>query len=103
MSQTLSLPSFDSAEGADAFNTDAPTKFPHTRAQLQAISRQHRDSYDSDAEVEDQARVDSSLVTKVVALLDEEDEERLKSLLTGTYTIDNETVRGHSVIHATHH
>ena len=103
MSQSLSLPSFDGVEGADnAFNTDAPTKFPHTRAQLQAIARQHRDSYDSDAEVEDQGRVDSSMVTKVVALLDQEDEEHLKSLLKDMYTIDNETVRDHSVIHVIH-
>lgn len=99
MSQTLSLPSFDGVEGVDnPFSIDAPIKFPHTRAQLQAIARQHRDSCDSDAEVEDQGRVDSSMVAKVVALLDQEDEEHLKSFLKDTYTIDNETVRDLLVI-----
>lgn len=40
------------------------TKFPHTRAQLSAIARQHKptDNYDSDAENDDYNRVSSSQI-----------------------------------------
>jgi hypothetical protein len=99
MSQTLSLPGFDSG---DVFDTglalseqSAPaTKFPHTRAQLAAIARQHRptDNYENDVEAEDLGRLDASYVTKVVGLLDEEHEDELKSLLKNTYNVDDETV-----------
>ena len=96
MSQTLLLPGIDSA---DVFDTgpelSAPaTKFPHTRAQLAAIARQHKpaDNFDNDVEAEDLGRLDSSYVTKVVGLLDEEREDELKSLLKGTYNLDDETV-----------
>jgi hypothetical protein len=100
MSQTLSLPGFDSADLSDTTSgvseTSAPpaTKFPHTRAQLAAIARQHRlaDSYENDAEHEDHSRVDSSFVTKVVGLLDEEHEDGIKSLLKDTYNLDDEMV-----------
>jgi hypothetical protein len=99
MSQTLSLPCFDSGDvsdtGSAASELSAPaTKFPHTRAQLAAIARQHRpvDGYENDAEAEDHGRVDSSYVTKVVSLLDEEHEDELKSLLKGTYSVDDEMV-----------
>lgn len=99
MSQTLSLPTFDSGDvsdtGSAASELSTPaTKFPHTRAQLAAIARQHRpaDGYENDADAEDHGRVDSSFVTKVVGLLDEEHEEELKSLLKDAYSIDDEMV-----------
>lgn len=100
MSVTLSLPSFDSGDLSDAGSVASEfsglaTKFPHTRAQLAAIGRQHRpsvDNYENDVEPEDHGRVDSSYVTKVVGLLDEEREDELKSLLKDTYSVDDETV-----------
>lgn len=93
----LSLPGFDYGEVSDTGSVSelsAPTKFPHTRAQLSAIARQHRPivNYENDAEVEDHGRVDSSYVAKVVGLLDEEHEDELKSLLKATYSMDDETV-----------
>lgn len=98
MSQTLSLPAFDSSDLSVSGLTSelsAPTKFPHTRAQLSAIARQHRstDSYENENELEDHSRVDSTYVAKVVGLLDEEHEDELKSLLKETYNVDDETVR----------
>lgn len=69
-------------------------KFPHTRAQLSAIARQHKplDNYDSDADGEDFSRISSSLVNKVVLLLVDEQEDELKALLKATYGMDDETV-----------
>jgi hypothetical protein len=99
MSQTLSLPTFDSGDvsdtGSAASELSTPaTKFPHTRAQLAAIARQHRpaDGYENDADAEDHGRFDSSFVAKVVGLLDEEHEEELKSILKDAYSVDDEMV-----------
>lgn len=98
MSRTLSLPTtFDSGEVSDSGSLLdfglPPTKFPHTRAQLASIARQHRsDGYDTDAEGDDLGRVDSSFVTRVVSLLDQEREDELKALLQQTYDADEETV-----------
>lgn len=71
------------------------TKFPHTRAQLSAIARQHKptDNYDSDAENDDYNRVSSSLVNRVVLLLTDENEDELKRLLRSLYGMDESTVR----------
>jgi hypothetical protein len=96
MSQTLTLPSFDCGDISDSGSPSEPsaTKFPHTRAQLSAIAKQHRllDTYDNDGETEDHARLDSSYVTKVVGLLDQEHEDELKALLKETYNVDDDTV-----------
>lgn len=96
MSQTLTLPSFECGGISDSRSPSEPsaTKFPHTRAQLSAIARQHRplDSYDNDGETEDHTRLNSSYVTKVVGLLDEEREDELKALLKETYNVDDDTV-----------
>jgi hypothetical protein len=94
MSRTLSLPamaSYDVSQG----DTDPPSasKFPHTRAQLSAIVRQHNPQLDHS---DDYARISSSFVTKVVGLLDEENEDELKSLLKTTYGMDDETVSASS-------
>lgn len=98
MSQ-LSLPltvTYDSGNLSDTgYDSVSPMpKFPHTRAQLSAIARQHKplDNYDSDADGEDFSRVSSSLVNKVVLLLVDEQEDELKTLLKETYAIDDETV-----------
>ncbi|KAF8885020.1 hypothetical protein BD779DRAFT_1801509 [Infundibulicybe gibba] len=95
----LTLPShsfYDTGNPSDAANGELSVspKFPHTRAQLSAIARQHKplDSYDSDAETDDLNRVTSLLVNKVVALLVDEQEDELKILLKETYGIDDETL-----------
>lgn len=97
MSRTLSLPiTFDSgyiSDSGSASDLSIPTKFPHTRAQLAAIARQHRsDSYDTDVEGDDHGRLDSTFVTRIVRLLDQEQEDELKSLLQHTYEADDDTV-----------
>ncbi|KAJ3754135.1 hypothetical protein EV360DRAFT_52192 [Lentinula raphanica] len=79
-------------------------KFPHTRAQLAAFSRQYKasDSYDSDAEGGDElARVPSTLVNRVVSLLVDEHEDELKDLLKETYGVDDQTVE-HNVLDLMH-
>ncbi|KAJ4492644.1 hypothetical protein C8J55DRAFT_467801 [Lentinula edodes] len=70
-------------------------KFPHTRAQLSAFSRQYKasDSYDSDVEGgEELARVPSAFVNRVVSLLVKEREDELRELLKDTYGADDQTV-----------
>ncbi|EGN92263.1 hypothetical protein SERLA73DRAFT_173022 [Serpula lacrymans var. lacrymans S7.3] len=73
------------------------SRFPHTRAQLSSIARQHKplEGYDSDAEGDDTTRVSSSLVNKVVALLDGEHEDELKALLKDAFGVDNDMVEQH--------
>jgi hypothetical protein len=100
MSRTLSLPSIISYDhSSNQTDTGSPSdlsghKFPHTRAQLSAIVRQNKplDSYDSDADGDEFSRVSSSFVSKVVSLLDNEQEDELKILLKGTYGMDDEMV-----------
>jgi hypothetical protein len=89
MSRTLSLPTITSYD-ADPDVSSAAKKFPHTRAQLSAILRQHNPQLDHASD--DYARVSSSFVAKVVSLLDEEQEDELKALLKATYGMDDETV-----------
>ncbi|RPD64303.1 hypothetical protein L226DRAFT_460365 [Lentinus tigrinus ALCF2SS1-7] len=56
-------------------------RFPHTRAQLAAIARLYKpDAFTGDAEG-DQNSISSSLVARVVGLLDSEREDELKMLL----------------------
>ena len=84
-------------------------KFPHTRAALALIAREHRfranassngsgsanenendvdHSYDDESEL----RISSELVRQVAALLDEEKEDEVKELLKNTFEMDNEAV-----------
>ncbi|KAH8116352.1 hypothetical protein DFH11DRAFT_1580090 [Phellopilus nigrolimitatus] len=84
-------------------------KFPHTRAQLALIARDHRfreiigagytgftvgNGNDSDADLDDgpapDPRLDSVLVRQVAALLDDEKEDELKQLLKSTFEMDDE-------------
>lgn len=78
--------------GSDSGQDSAIPRFPHTRAQLSAIARLYKpaNNYDSDAEGDEFSRVSSDVVGKVVSLLDEEDEDELKSLLKDTYGVDEE-------------
>ncbi|KAG5653332.1 hypothetical protein H0H81_001072 [Sphagnurus paluster] len=95
---TLSLPStatFDSGFMSDSgADSSSMPKFPHTRAQLSAIARQHKplDNYDSDADGDDFNRVSSSFVNRVAALLADEQEDELKTVLKSTYGMDDEMV-----------
>ena len=83
-----------SAPASAAQELAAPPRFPHTRAQLTAIARQHRplDHYDEDDD--DAGRISAAFVTRVAALLDAEHEEELKVLLKDTFgpAIDDEEV-----------
>ncbi|KAJ8522707.1 hypothetical protein ONZ45_g711 [Pleurotus djamor] len=91
MSLALSAPV--DINGADSGSQD--TKFPHTRAQLSLIARQSKssiDNYDSDAEGDELNRVSSSLVLKVAALLNNEQEDQLKKLLKDNFGTDDDTV-----------
>lgn len=90
-----SLSSYPESGSGLAYELGSAPKFPHTRAQLSAIARQHKpsESYDSDAETEDYNRVPSSLVNKVVSCLVDDNEDELKKVLKQTFEMDNETVR----------
>ncbi|KAF9449958.1 hypothetical protein P691DRAFT_758619 [Macrolepiota fuliginosa MF-IS2] len=90
---TLGLPqrpSYDHGAPSDP----STFKFPHTRAQLSALARQHKpaDSYEAEADIDDLNRVPSSLVNKAVSLLVDEKEDELKTLLKQTFELDDETV-----------
>lgn len=86
-------------------------KFPHLRGQLSIIAREYRfrklsltvssslgssSGADSDADDsyrwEEDARVSSSLIREVAALLDEEKEDELKELLKSTFEMDDAAV-----------
>jgi hypothetical protein len=69
----------------------APQKFPHTRAQLSAIARQH--GGENDVEDDTGSRVSSAFLSKIVTLLVEEHEDQLKSALKDSYPgMDDDTV-----------
>lgn len=104
MPQTLMLPSALSLPSADYANDNAAEhglgsagqvqRFPHTRAQLSAIIRQHRsplEGYDAD-DGDDQNRVSTALVSRVAALLADEQEEALKDLLKSEWGVDEDMV-----------
>ena len=81
----VSLSRTTSDTGSEAFNDSMP-RFPHVRALLSAMARQHRaagDNYESEGEGDGQ--VPSGFVSRVVGMLDEEHEEELKSLLKEHY------------------
>ncbi|KAJ7746912.1 hypothetical protein DFH07DRAFT_869513 [Mycena maculata] len=79
-------------------------RYPHTRAQLVAIARQYKplpsDAYDDGGD-DEQSRVPQELVDEVVALLADEEEDKLKTLLQETYGMDDEAVE-HSVLDLMH-
>ena len=70
-----------------------PQRFPHIRAQLAAIARQHKESGEIELDDETGARIPSEFVHRVVESLDSESEDQLKALLTETYSsMDSESV-----------
>lgn len=70
-----------------------PHRFPHIRAQLAAITRQHKESSEIELDDETGARIPSEFVHKIVESLDNEREDQLKALLTETYpSMDSESV-----------
>lgn len=89
----VSLARTTSDAGSEAFNDSGP-RFPHVRALLGAMARQHKaagDSYDSEGEGDGQ--VPSGFVSRVVGLLDEEHEEELKGVLKEHYpSLDDDVV-----------
>lgn len=101
---TLGLPqrpSYDHVIPSDPPKSDSNTscKFPHTRAQLCALARQHKpaDNCEPELDADDLNRVPSSLVNQVVSLLVDEKEDELKTLLKETFDMDDETVSIHHV------
>ncbi len=82
-----------------------PARFPHTRAQLTAIARQHRplDNYDDDNDDESN-RITSTLVARVASLLDSEREDELKVLLKDSFgpSIDDDEVLPLHSMHPRH-
>lgn len=104
MPQTLMLPSALSLPSADGLNDNAAEhglgsagqvqRFPHTRAQLSAIIRQHRsplEGYDAD-DADDPNRVSTALVNRVASLLADEQEDTLKDLLKSECGVDDDMV-----------
>lgn len=101
MPQTLTLPSPLPLPGAAAPNDNAAElgfsqvqRFPHTRAQLSAIIRQHRsplEGYDVD-DGDDSNRVSTALVNRVASLLADEQEDVLKGLLKSECGVDDDMV-----------
>ncbi|KXN81524.1 Zinc finger CCCH domain-containing protein 6 [Leucoagaricus sp. SymC.cos] len=93
---TLGLPNCPALEHSlpTEFKTDPDSfKFPHTRAQLSAVARQHKQGeYPGEPDAEDLSRVPSTLVNKVVSLLVDENEDELKALLKEQFDLDDETV-----------
>ncbi|KAJ7576818.1 hypothetical protein C8J56DRAFT_836724 [Mycena floridula] len=83
----------DMASSPNQLSPPVP-RFPHTRAQLSAFTRQYKplESYDSDFEGDEFGRVSTSFVNRIVAMLGEEQEDELKALLKETYSIDDEAV-----------
>ena len=70
-----------------------PQRFPHIRAQLAAIARQHKESGEIELDDETGARIPTEFVHKVLECLDNEHEDQLKALLTETYpSMDSESV-----------
>jgi hypothetical protein len=93
---TSSYDSLSSDPASPSVYDSSPSipKFPHTRAQLSLIARQHKplDSVEGDVDGDDFSRVSPMLVSRVVALLVEEQEDELKAFLKKTYDMDNDTV-----------
>ncbi|KAH0582667.1 hypothetical protein H2248_010587 [Termitomyces sp. 'cryptogamus'] len=73
---------------------DSMSKYPHTRAQLSAMGRQHKALDETCGDGDEVSRVSSSLVDRVVGLLVGEEEEELKTLLQRTYGLDEAAVSG---------
>jgi hypothetical protein len=93
MPAQLSIPLTTSYDSLSSDHDSSPSipKFPHTRAQLSLIARQHK-PLDSDVDGDDFSRVSPTLVSRVVSLLVEEQEDELKAFLKKTYNMDDETV-----------
>lgn len=84
------------AHSLNEIASSAAGKFPHTRAQLAELARQHKPQAD-DEDTEDAQRVPASHVVTVANLLREEKEDELKALLRETYGMDDDTVRFQSM------
>jgi len=98
MPQSLTLPPapiFESDDVSDSGSANQVQRFPHTRAQLLAIFRQHRgssDSFDGDGDGDESSRISTSLVTKVAGLLANEQEDEVKALLKTTWGVEDDMV-----------
>jgi hypothetical protein len=81
--------------------TDAPTptpppegpppRFPHVRAALNALAKQHKPLETDDDEV-DHSRVSNDLLNQIAALLEEEDDEGLQTALKETFGVPSDEV-----------
>ncbi|TFK26168.1 hypothetical protein FA15DRAFT_667661 [Coprinopsis marcescibilis] len=85
--------------------TASAAKFPHTRAQLAAIARQHKptvDNYEGDIDGDDVGRVPATLLTTVVNLLVDEKEDELKEALREAFAGMNDESIEQSVLELMH-
>ncbi|KAI6023747.1 hypothetical protein BKA83DRAFT_451638 [Pisolithus microcarpus] len=80
-------------------------KFPHTRAQLAAIYRQHKggplEGYENN-DGDESTRISTSVVTKVVTLLGDEQEDKLKELLQTNFGVDDSDMLEQHVLDLMH-
>ena len=92
----LQFGNFSDPNPATALTSDypqPPQRFPHIRAQLAAIARQHKESGEIELDDETGAQIPSEFLHKVVVSLENEREDELKTLLAGTHpTMDSESV-----------
>ncbi|KAI5995700.1 hypothetical protein EDD15DRAFT_2509589 [Pisolithus albus] len=92
----------------NAASDDSPSvaqKFPHTRAQLAAIYRQHKggplEGYENN-DGDESTRISTSVVTKVVTLLGDEQEDKLKELLQTNFGVDDSDMLEQHVLDLMH-
>ena len=72
----------------------AAQRFPHIRAQLSAIYRQHKGPLEGCEDDDESTGITTTLVTKAAALLGDEREDELKVLLKTSFGVDDDMVCG---------
>lgn len=93
-----------SSDGAPSLAL-AAQKFPHTRAQLSVIYRHHKggllDGYENN-DGDESSRISTSVVTKVVTLLGDEQEDKLKEFLQTNFGVDDSDMLEQHVLDLMH-
>ncbi|KIJ55451.1 hypothetical protein M422DRAFT_152285 [Sphaerobolus stellatus SS14] len=103
MSATLqeTAPTITTSSDPDSLNPHTANKYPHTRAILAQISNSIKhldpDSLDVDVDGDDVQRISPAIVSRVVALLQEENEEELKDYLREAFSIPDTVVNDHII------
>jgi hypothetical protein len=71
-----------------------PPRYPHVRAALNALARQHKPRDAADDDEATSPRVGAETHSAVVALLEDEDDEQLQAVLRETFGVPNHEVVG---------